>query len=372
MSATEERIQAANGQLNKVKLRVRGEKLYIQGTFPPKPGEYKARQRELPTGCNTTPAQFKIAIAKAKGVESQLVLGTFDWSNYDRSQTKPPASISDWIKRYEASHWERTERNPTTERSYETGYGHYFRQLPSSELLTLDLLRKCILSKSEPATRSRQLYCMAYRRLAEYATRMGAIPRDELDIFERELRELRAGYKPKQREIPTDEEIIEIWQGIKNPAWRWVYGTMAAYGLRPHEIFHLDLEHFTQATEALRVFDTTKTGERLAYPCPVLWRDRFELWKSQLPKIQTEGKSNEWIGKKISQEFRELKIPHVPYALRHAWCIRTIFAGVPDSVAAKWAGHSVSVHVNTYHKYISQIQHQQAFEEMKRRELESN
>lgn len=370
MGEVEERILAANGLLSKVRLRVRGEKLYIQGTFPPKPGEYKAKQREIPTGCNATPAQIKVALAKAKGIDSQLLLGTFDWSDYAKNKPKSLETVADWVERCEASHWERTERNPTTERSFETGYGHYFRQLPKNEPLTLDLLRKVILSKSEPATRSRQMYCMAYRKLAALAARQGAIARDELDVFERELRELRTGYKPKQREIPTDEEIIEIWQGIKNSAWRWVYGVMATYGIRPHEIFHLDLERFTQSTEALGVFNTTKTGERLAYPCPVSWRERFELWDYRLPKIQTEGKSNEWIGKKISQEFRELRIPHTPYALRHAWCIRTIFAGVPDSVAAKWAGHSVSVHVNTYHKYISQVQHQQVFEEMKRRELE--
>jgi glutamate-1-semialdehyde aminotransferase len=93
---------------------------------------------------------------------------------------------------------------------------------------------------------------------------------------------------------------------------------LATYGLRPHEIFNLDLERFTRQTEAIRVFDTTKTGQRLAYPCPSAWRERFELWDVQLPDIQTEGKSNKDLGRKVSQEFREQKIWHDPYDLRHA------------------------------------------------------
>uniref|UniRef100_UPI001CFE5416 hypothetical protein n=1 Tax=Microseira wollei TaxID=467598 RepID=UPI001CFE5416 len=28
---------------------------------------------------------------------------------------------------------------------------------------------------------------------------------------------------------------------ITNRAWQWVYGMLAVYGLRPHEIFNLDL-----------------------------------------------------------------------------------------------------------------------------------
>ncbi|NJR66942.1 MAG: hypothetical protein HC772_19140 [Leptolyngbyaceae cyanobacterium CRU_2_3] len=66
MTDEEDKIQAANAQLSRVKLSLRGKKLYVKGTLPPKPGEYKARQREIPTNCNASPSQIKIALALAK------------------------------------------------------------------------------------------------------------------------------------------------------------------------------------------------------------------------------------------------------------------------------------------------------------------
>jgi len=43
------------------------------------------------------------------------------------------------------------------------------------------------------------------------------------------------------------------------------------------------------------------------------------------------------------------------YALRHAWAIRSAVMGVPDSIAARWMGHSVAVHAKTYHAAIDQL-----------------
>jgi integrase len=162
---------------------------------------------------------------------------------------------------------------------------------------------------------------MAYRRLAEFMKRQGAIDAEAFEGFRLEMLELSRGYEPKPvnlEDLLTEAQILEIWRGIKQPGWKWVYGMLATYGLRPHEIFNLDLERFTCQTKAIRVFDTTKTGQRLAYPCPSAWRERFELWDVQLPDIQTEGKSNKDLGRKVSQEFREQKIWHDPYDLRHA------------------------------------------------------
>ncbi|MBD3883839.1 hypothetical protein IFO70_18925 [Phormidium tenue FACHB-886] len=69
------------------------------------------------------------------------------------------------------------------------------------------------------------------------------------------------------------------------------------------------------------------------------------------------NKSNEELGKKISQHFRVLEIPHIPYALRHAWCIRLALTEAVDSViAAKWASHSLQVHEKTYLQAISEAQ----------------
>ena len=38
--------------------------------------------------------------------------------------------------------------------------------------------------------------------------------------------------------------------------------------------------------------------------------------------------------------------------------------GVPDSIAARWMGHSVSIHSATYHAAISQRQHETIWEKV--------
>ncbi|MEP0911672.1 hypothetical protein NDI45_12180 [Leptolyngbya sp. GB1-A1] len=214
------------------------------------------------------------------------------------------------------------------------------------------------------------MYCIAFGKLAKFATKRGAIEPGDLLEFQEELKILKRGYEPEPilpEDLPSDEQIVEIWQSIKNSAWQWVYGMLAAYGLRPHEIFYLDLDRFTESTDALRVLNETKTGARLVYPCLPQWREQFRLWDAKLPGVETDGKSNEEIGKKIAQRFRSDKIGHIPYALRHAWCIRLALEGVQDSIASRWAGHSVAVHVKTYHRAISEGQQQRVFDRMKNR-----
>jgi integrase len=51
-----------------------------------------------------------------------------------------------------------------------------------------------------------------------------------------------------------------------------------------------------------------------------------------------------------------------PYNLRHAWAVRTIEFDIPVELAAQQMGHSVLVHNDTYHAWISDGVHQRAFD----------
>ena len=46
--------------------------------------------------------------------------------------------------------------------------------------------------------------------------------------------------------------------------------------------------------------------------------------------------------------------------VRHAWAVRTIHVGLPDTVAARMMGHSVTIHTRTYHHWITRRDQQQA------------
>ena len=60
------------------------------------------------------------------------------------------------------------------------------------------------------------------------------------------------------------------------------------------------------------------------------------------------------------EQFRRYEVGFSPYDLRHAWAVRTIHLGLPDTVAARMMGHSVAIHTRTYHHWITHRDQQQA------------
>jgi integrase len=219
--------------------------------------------------------------------------------------------------------------------------------------LNEDLLVKILLSYKENS-RSRQQCGIALSALARHL---------KLELPEN-WKQLQSGYgihESNFRELPSDEEIINSFQLIPNPKWRFVFGLMATYGLRNHEVFFSDLSCLKKdGDKILRVFPNTKTGEHQIWPFHPEWVGLFELdnitdTSSLLPDIKTDLKETtlQHIGRRVSEQFRRYKISFTPYDLRHAWAVRTILIGLPNTVAAKMMGHSVSIHTKTYHHWIT-------------------
>jgi len=143
---------------------------------------------------------------------------------------------------------------------------------------------------------------------------------------------------------------------------------MATYGLRNHEVFFCDLSSLTSfGDKIIRVLPTTKTGEHQVWPFHPEWVEKFELSKlgdnpELLPNINRDLKITtlQNIGKKITDQFKRYSLQIKPYDLRHAWAVRTIFYDLPDTVAARMMGHSVSLHTQTYHHWITKRDQQKA------------
>jgi len=170
------------------------------------------------------------------------------------------------------------------------------------------------------------------------------------------------------RDLPKDELIEKLWEKIPNKSWKFVFGLMATYGLRNHEVFFCDLSSLTNfGDKIIRVLPTTKTGEHQVWPFHPEWVEKFELSKlgenpELLPNIKRDLKITtlQNIGKKITDQFNRYSLQIKPYDLRHAWAVRTIFYDLPDTVAARMMGHSVSLHTQTYHHWITKRDQQQA------------
>ncbi|MGA7932785.1 MAG: site-specific integrase, partial [Kovacikia sp.] len=114
----------------------------------------------------------------------------------------------------------------------------------------------------------------------------------------------------------------------------------------------------------IQVLATTKTGTHEVWPFFPEWVEQFKLYEINLPGIERDlAKTTlQRIGQRVTSQFRRYGIPFSPYDLRHAWAVRTIHFGLPDTVAARMMGHSVSVHTRTYHQWITHRDQQQAVE----------
>ena len=90
--------------------------------------------------------------------------------------------------------------------------------------------------------------------------------------------------------------------------------------------------------------------------------ERFELSQGDLPEVNTDLTTTtlQRVGQQVTTQFRRYKIPFSPYDLRHAWAVRTILMGLPDTVAARMMGHSVQVHNRTYHRWMTHRDQQAA------------
>lgn len=362
----------------------RGNKLSLRGTLPPRPGSTRLQsyQQRISLNLPATTAGLKQAEQEVKIIAAQLIQNTFDWRQYlpmTGGGRLSQMDISEKIAAFKASFFEQTVENsahiPTSnpanslanssaasvKTTWEMAYLPYFRKLEAivqaSSRLSLAEAIYATIQSTRANSRSRQICCTALGNLAEFLNL-------ELPI---DLKTLWGNYSSSHtqiRNLPSDAEIVEVFQQIPNPTWQFVYGIMAAYGLRNHEVFFCDYTALSQGDpeSCIEVLDTTKTGNHQVWPFHPAWVEQFRLRQVNLPPIETDLNHTtlQRIGQLVYCQFRRYQIPFSPYDLRHAWAVRTIHFGLPDTVAARMMGHSVAIHTRTYHRWLTHRDQQRA------------
>ena len=336
-----------------VRIRQKGNKLYLRATLPPKPGSQQITdyQQEISLGIPVSLAGFRLAKAEALSIWLALESGEFNWQPYLKRKAVKLKLTVDWVKEFERDYFDRRERTPKSETTYDKDYRLTFNRLDPDIPLTAEAVL-CLVKSTKPDSKTRKRYCMALGALARFAG------------LEVDLKRFKGTYnlkKTKRRQLPEDSLIEAVREEITNPPWQWLYGMLAVYGLRPHEAFHLDLERLSRGEKSLRVLDG-KTGARLVYPFPASWWQDWELWKVNPPPIT--GSTNSFLGNRVNQFFRRNGTPFQPYDLRHAFAVRTLKMGLNVTLAAQQMGHSVAIHTEIYHRWISEKTHQEAFENL--------
>ncbi|MDZ8136304.1 MAG: site-specific integrase [Nostoc sp. DedQUE04] len=356
MKNIEHALKEANGRLRiyGIKIEQIGVRLYLRATLPPKPLALKNgwHQQKI----NITVANLdgvKLAEKEGKLLRLRLDTKTFDWNDYLKSepQNSKVKTIGELIQEFEKDYFERRQRNFKTESTWKVEYQTVFKTLPQHEILNTEVLKQAILTTT-PDTRTRKRFCLTLQLLAKFA---------DLD-FNPNSYSGSYSYRNRQiRSLPTDKLIFECHSNLADAKWQWIFGMLATYGLRNHEVFFLDLEQLRAGNKIITVL-AGKTGYRKIWPFHPKWFDSFGLPNVKIPEINL-NRNNSAIGRTVTQRFRRNDgLPFRVYDLRHAWAIRTLEYGIDITLAAQQMGHSLSVHSNLYHAWINAEHHQRAFD----------
>ncbi len=332
--------------------------------------------QRISLGLPATPAGLESAVQQLRLVLRELQGQRFDWSQWSlrpaatapRQRPAALAALPEALERFEAAFFAdpRRRRNPAGSRTtWTAAYRPYLRRLArlaeqEGGGLGLALLEQALES-----------YAMGSRSRQQAGTALAALARHlELEL-PADWSERAGGYglhAAQFRQLPSDAQILELLERIPNPGWRLAYGLMATYGLRNHEVFFTDLSALAPGGDrVIRVLPTSKTGEHQVWPFRPEWVERFELERlgcdpGLLPPVRTDLRRTtlQQTGRRVAEQFRRYDLPITPYDLRHAWAVRTIHIGLPDTVAARMMGHSVAIHTRTYHHWITRRDQQQA------------
>ncbi len=382
------RIKHGVGQANtalsldrvRVKLKLTSYKsIGLQGTFPCKPGDVGKngspnKQYTLSLGFTANDVGLKAAIAKARELDLLLITKQFQWTSEllgKQAQklalavaNKPKMLVGELIDEYEQEFWKTHEHNRQGIRTWESHYLRHLKKLDRDVPLSLTVLSKA-LEKTKPNSSSRFFLVWQLKKFCDFC---GFDGNKTINAYATALP------NPHVRKVPTDEAVIEGFQLIGNPLsiytskenaiaseeWQWIYGMLATYGLRPHELFAVDLEAFASAQNGFHLVSLnpsltggTKTGERTCGIPPLHphWVELFDLKNITIPE-RSGSLSNQTA--KIQIRFRNTNVGFRPYDLRHAYAIRGHRLRVPIKTMADYMGHTVQEHTKTYQRWMNE------------------
>ncbi|AUS98975.1 integrase [Nostoc sp. CENA543] len=387
-------LKAVNARLKaarvNVSIRKSGKALQLRTTLPIKPGDIDknsigTKQYDISLGIPFNFDGLNTAEEEAHELGRLIARKQFQWNDKYLGKTRKKTTaktIGDLITDFENNYFQtrkRTLRSENTFNSY-----RYIAQthLPKDKLANnanfIEAVNCCNSSDSvkNELIKVIRVLCKCYG----------------LEVPELSNLKIKPS-STRKRDIPTDAEIEQEYlkfetYAINRPSklltredrnnwqlWRWVYGMLATYGLRPREIFlNPDLDWWLSPDNTMntwRVNEECKTGEREALPLYPRWVETFnlktdieaiELLKAKIQnKVSTQQINSARHG--TDRWFRFVGITFQPYDLRHAWAIRAHLMGIPIKAAADNLGHSVNMHTSIYQKWFSLENRKVAIEE---------
>ncbi|MCT0249284.1 hypothetical protein [Synechococcus sp. CS-205] len=217
----------------------------------------------------------------------------------------------------------------------------------------------------KPGGRTRQIQIQSTAALLRWAVaerRLGEDwePPQDLSVFVGRSRTAKAITTPLEV-----EHILALVRAIPDARWRFTFQLMAAYGLRPEELQHLQLRQGRLWCMYEKVASRGKTRPRVLRPLPCDdWADGWRLEErfpaQELPPMQP-GLGGGYVGhylmnrplwKELRREYEAKGEKLVPYSCRHGYAHRAhVICDLPPKVVAAAMGHSVQTHLAAYSRW---------------------
>ncbi|MGD1911886.1 MAG: site-specific integrase [Rivularia sp. (in: cyanobacteria)] len=376
--------QRLKSSKTKVSLQAKKGGIQLRATLPLKPNDThkQSRDKKQYTISLGIPASFdglRTAEEEAYELGKLIARQTFVWNDKylgQQARKKNNITFDEFYQQFEKRYFETRKRTIKSENTFNTQQRNLRYYFAGKEAITVSSLREKIERIDSSVNR------MSAISLANILCKM-------LNI-EANFSDLKISYKPKKRNIPSDEQISNSISLFKNhylsiskmsPSYRenWriyqtIYALLAIYGLRPREVINNpDLDWLISSENkhnTFKVHESNKTGYREVFPFVPEWIEIFDLKNQEnIEKLRVFSSSWKTANQlkdrvaTIANNFRYAKVPFTPYDLRHACAIRAHLQGIPIKAAANNLGHSIQMHTKVYQQWFSLENTRKAFEQ---------
>ena len=282
------------------------------------------------------PANRRTAEKRLRLIERQLLDSSFDWAEWQPADLRQSGTT--WQKAINQLYEKKVVLGRTKQPTWDVSYMGLLKLTPRTQLVTTSGLKDAH-SRYE---RQQYSYKLLYYLLRDISL-LTSVPFPKVDVP--------LYGSTKVIEVPTDDEIID-WVLSSEEPYRWYFGMIATYGLRPQET-----ERCTQIDQNLiQVHADTKTGYRTVIPVHEDWVELFRLHeRGNRPPSSREETRPDVISQWLNERRLAMGIEWRTYSIRHAYAARLWQCGGSEldvMTAAQLMGHSVKEHLETYRSHI--------------------
>ena len=327
-----------------MKIREQNGRLYLHGSFPRKDGKPGNAQYMITLRLTDTARNRREADKWMSKAKRLLKAGEWNWNTFliNKSEHNPERAEKTWAEAIKLLYRRKVTLGRCSESSWAVNYMGTLKLMPQDQVVTSASLQEQLETYSRDSYTYKKLYGLT-KHLADLCA--VTFPDIGVPLYNRAT---------TIYGIPSDEEICR-WVLASPQPYRWYFGMMATYGLRPHECDSMQQVE-SNGLQLVQVGDEAKTGYRTVIPLENEWVELFDLLNpSQRPDSARDPNRKDATSVWLNHKRLKMGIDYRPYMLRHAYAARLWREGGSEltiDTAAKLMGHSVTEHLKTYRRWI--------------------